>query len=346
MPAVGLVYDPLYLEHDTGRHPEKAERLRAVVRHLEQSGVLARLRALPARDATVEELAFVHDRDHVESVRQASARGGLWLDPDTYASSRSYDAARRAAGGCLAAVDAVLAGEVESAFCLVRPPGHHATPRRAMGFCLFNNVAVAVEHARRRHGLRRVAVVDFDVHHGNGTQDAFYADPDVLYFSTHQYPWYPGSGHWRVWGQGVGEGATVNVPLPSGSGDAVLRRVWEGILTPVLRRFEPEMVLVSAGYDGHFAEPLASLALSAAAFADLVSGLRDLARELCRGRLVLTLEGGYDLGALAWCVRNTLEVLLDEEPAPDPLGRRDLPVPAGIDGLLSTVAEAHGLDRG
>lgn len=344
MPAIGLVYDPLYLEHDTGRHLENAERLVAVVRHLEQSGLSARLRSLPARDATVDELAFVHDGAYVELVRQAARQGGAWLDPDTYVSPRSYDAARRAVGGCLAAVDAVLAGEVESAFCLVRPPGHHATPRRAMGFCIFNNVAVAVEHARRRHGLRRIAVVDFDVHHGNGTQEAFYADPDVLCFSAHQYPWYPGSGHWRERGEGAGEGATVNVPLPAGCGDAVLRRVWEALLAPVLRRFEPELVLVSAGYDGHFAEPLAGMALSAAAYADLVAGLRDLARELCGGRMVLALEGGYDLGALAWCVRNSLEVLLDEPPTPDPLGRHDWTPAASIDELLSVVAEAHGLD--
>ena len=298
----------------------------------------------PFLKGTLDELAYVHERQQVESVRQAVDQGGRWLDPDTRVSPGSFDAALRAAGGCLAAVDAVLAGEVESAFCLVRPPGHHATPSRAMGFCLFNNIAIAVEHARRRHGLRRLAVVDFDVHHGNGTQEVFYADPDVLYFSTHQYPWYPGSGHLRETGEGPGERATVNVPLPAGSGDAVLGRVWEALLTPILRQFEPEMVLVSAGYDGHFTDPLAELALSAAGYADLVAGLRDLARELCGGRLVLTLEGGYDLGALAWCIRNSLEALLDEEPTPDPLGRRDLPAPAGINDLLSAVAEAHGLE--
>ena len=299
---------------------------------------------MPARDVTIDELAFIHDRDYPESVRQVAGQGGIWLDPDTYVSQRSYDAALRAAGGCLAAVDAVLAAEVESAFCLVRPPGHHATPWRAMGFCLFNNVAVAVEYARRRHGLRRLAVVDFDVHHGNGTNDAFYFDPDVLYFSTHEYPFYPGGGHWRETGQGAGEGATVNVPLPAGSGDAVFSRIWEDLLAPVVRRFEPELVLVSAGYDGHFADPLASLALSAAGYYEMVAGLRDLARELCGGRLVLTLEGGYELTALSWSVRGSLEALLDEARTPDPLGRPDYPQPEGIHGLLEAVAKAHGLD--
>ncbi len=343
MAAVGLVYDPLYLDHDTGRHPENAERLRAVIGHLEQSGLSARLRSLTARDATTDELAFVHDHDYVELVRRTAGHGRIRLDVDTVVSSRSYDAALRAAGGCLVAVDAVMAGEVESAFCLVRPPGHHATPHRAMGFCLFNNVAIAVEHARRSHGLRRVAVVDFDVHHGNGTQEAFYADPDVLYFSTHEYPFYPGSGHWRETGEGAGEGATVNVPLPAGSGDAVFRRIWEALLTPILRRFEPELVVVSAGYDGHFADGFADLALSTPGYADLVTGLRDLARELCGGRLVLALEGGYDRGTLAWSIRSCLEVLLDEVPTPDPLGRHDQAPPAGVDRLLSAVAEAHGL---
>jgi acetoin utilization deacetylase AcuC-like enzyme len=343
--AVGLVYDPLYLEHDTGHHPENAIRLQAVTSHLEESGLLARLRSVPARDATVDEIVFIHERDYVESVRLAAGRGGVWLDADTFVSPRSYDAALRAAGGCLAAVDAVQAGEVESAFCLVRPPGHHAMPSRAMGFCLFNNIAIAVEHARRHHGLRRVAVVDFDVHHGNGTQAAFYADPDVLYFSAHEYPLYPGTGHWREMGQGAGLGTTVNVPLPAGTGDAVLARIWKGLLTPLLRRFEPELMLASAGYDGHFADPLAGLALSCAGYAEQVAGLRDLARELCGGRLVLMLEGGYDFTALAWSIRNSLEALLDEERTADPLGRRDYPPPVGIDDLLTVLARTHGVDK-
>ena len=344
MPAVGLLYDPLYLEHDNAGHPENAGRLRAVVRLLEESGLSSRLCSLPARDATVDELAFIHDPDYIEFVRETAGRGEVWMDPDTYVCHRSYEAAIRAAGGCLAAVDAVLAGEVESAFCLVRPPGHHATPWRAMGFCLFNNVAVAVEYARRRHGLRRVAIVDFDVHHGNGTHDAFYSDPDVLYFSTHQSPFYPGGGDWRETGDGAGKGATVNVPLPAGSGDIVFDRVWRRILNPVLSRFGPEMLLVSAGYDGHFADPLASLSLSAHRYYEMVAGLRDLARELCGGRMVLSLEGGYDFTALAWTIRNSLEALLDEERTPDPLGERDLPPPAVIDEVLAAVAKIHGLD--
>jgi acetoin utilization deacetylase AcuC-like enzyme len=189
-----------------------------------------------------------------------------------------------------------------------------------------------------------VAVVDFDVHHGNGTNDAFYFDPDVLYFSTHQSPFYPGGGHWQETGDGEGKGATVNIPLPAGTGDAVFGRIWKGILTPVLRRFKPEMLLVSAGYDGHFADPLAGLSLSAAGYYDIMAGVRDLARELCDGRLVITLEGGYDLAALAWSIRGCLEALLDEERTPDPLGHRDRPQPSIIDDLLAAVAKVHGLD--
>jgi acetoin utilization deacetylase AcuC-like enzyme len=342
--TVGLVYDPLYLEHDEPSHPENARRLRAVTSLLEEAGLVRRLESLSARDATQEELEWIHTPDHVERVRRWAESGGAWADPDTYICSRSYDAALRAAGGCMAAAEAILPGRVTSAFCLVRPPGHHATANRAMGFCLFNNVAIAVEFARRRHGLERVAVVDFDVHHGNGTQEAFYEDANVLYYSSHLYPFYPGSGHWQEVGRGAGEGATVNVPLPFGCGDAEYRRVGAEILAPVVRRFRPQLIVASAGFDGHFADPLAGMMLSVAGYGEIATMLRDLAGELCEGRLLLSLEGGYDLTALPWAIRTIFEVLLGEEPTPDPLGRTNSRADAAtVDEVIAVVRKVHNL---
>ncbi len=220
MPAVAYVYDPLYLEHGTPGHQESPARLQSIISHLKESGLLRSLKAIEPRDATEADLELVHSGELVAQVRGVAERGGGWLDPDTYVVPRSYQAALRSAGGVLAATDAVLDGEAGSAFCLVRPPGHHATPTKAMGFCLFNNVALAAAHALQRRSLERVAIVDFDVHHGNGTQDAFYSDPRLLYISTHQYPFYPGSGYWAETGEGDGEGTTVNLALPPGCGRA------------------------------------------------------------------------------------------------------------------------------
>jgi acetoin utilization deacetylase AcuC-like enzyme len=340
---VGLVYDPLYLWHDTGVHPESALRLTAVMHVLTEAGLTSHLVPLTARDATVDEIAMVHEPSYIASIHQMAERGGAWADPDTYISPRSYDAALRAAGGALSATDAVLDGDIDSAFCLVRPPGHHAMPDRAMGFCLFNNIAIAARHAVRGRGLERVAIVDFDIHHGNGTQAAFYDDPAVLYFSTHQYPYYPGTGHLEETGEGAGRGLNVNVPLPAGCGDDEFRRVFNEALEPLLDRYRPQFVLVSAGYDGHFDDPLASMKLSVAGYAEMMSFLRRKAGEMCEGRLVCVLEGGYHLLAEAWSVRACLEVLLGESPAQDPFGKAPEGSGCHIDKVLSAVKALHGL---
>lgn len=345
MPAntTGFVYDPIYLEHETGAHHENAGRMRATMALLEESGVLARFRRIEARDATPADLALVHTPAFVDAVRRAADEGGGWVDPDTLITPRSYDVAARAAGGMLAAVDATLAGDVDNAFCLVRPPGHHAGPAYAMGFCLFNHVAVAAAYAQRRHGLERVAVVDYDVHHGNGTQDAFYGDAGVLYVSTHEYPFYPGTGRAEEIGDDAGRGYTINIPLPHGCGDAAYTRAFDAIVIPALRRYRPQLILVSAGYDAHYADDLAGEQLSVDGYGALVSKLLDAAADLCGGRIVFALEGGYDFTALPWSVRRTIELLHGDRATPDPLGPIETPTPAGFDDLLARVRTLHSL---
>ncbi|MDE3096714.1 MAG: histone deacetylase [Chloroflexota bacterium] len=340
---IGFLYDPAFLDHDTGEHVENGARMAATMSLLEESGLLARVRRVAAPAASDDDLALVHDRRYVEAVRRAAQAGGAWADPDTLITPRSFDVAARVVGGTLAALDAVLARDVESAFCLVRPPGHHATPVQAMGFCLFNHVAVAAAHARQRRGIERVAIVDIDVHHGNGTQDAFYGDPSVLYISTHEYPFYPGSGAATESGAGAGQGFTINVPLPAGCGDAAYARVFDEVVLPALRRFRPGLLLVSAGFDAHFADPLANERLSVDGYGALAGRLIAAARELCGGRLLLALEGGYDLVALPWCVRRTVELLLGGEPAPDPLGAVPARPASDLDGLIAEVRRIHAL---
>lgn len=290
------------------------------MRVLRETGVLARLTALEPIPATDAQLEAVHTKEHIKRVKDTVARGGGNLDPDTYTNSRSLDAALLAAGAVVRGVDAVMKGEVDNAFALVRPPGHHATHNRAMGFCLFNNVAVGAAHALNSHNLERVLIVDYDVHHGNGTQDIFYRSPIVLYFSTHQYPYYPGTGNWTDIGEGAGQGYTVNVPLSAYVGDEGYRRIFDDLLYPLGERYHPELILVSVGYDAHWRDPLAMENLSLAGYTTLARTLIELAREQCAGRIVFVLEGGYDIPVCANGVANTFRALLGDTEIPDPIG--------------------------
>jgi acetoin utilization deacetylase AcuC-like enzyme len=302
----GIVTDERFLDHDTGkRHPECGDRLRAIGRWLDANPVPDRVR-IDARDATVQELTRVHVPEHVERVEASSHLPRYAFDADTPVSSRSFAAACRAAGGVLALVDAVMAGQIDNGFAFVRPPGHHAERDRAMGFCLFNNVALAAAHLRAAHRLERVLVVDWDVHHGNGTQHAFYDDPRVLFVSSHQYPFYPGTGAAREVGAGEGEGFTLNLPFPAGYGDAQYVQAFVDVVEPVARRFQPEFVLVSAGFDAHRRDPLAGMDVTEVGFARLARLLLQVSRDVCQNRLVAVLEGGYDFEALARSVAAVL----------------------------------------
>ena len=342
--SAGLVYDPIYLEHDTGPHPENASRLTKTVEHLERTGMMEQLVRISPRAATVEELSTVHSPGYISYVESFAQRGGGALDPDTVVSPGSYKAALYAAGGLIEAVDAVMAEEVNSAFALVRPPGHHAVRWEAMGFCLFNNIAVAARHAMDKHRLERILIADFDVHHGNGTQDAFYSDPHVLYFSSHQYPFYPGSGRVEETGNGDGEGATVNVPLPGWCGDEEYLRVYDEVLVPVARRFRPQLILVSAGYDAHWSDQISLMQLSTIGYAKLARILKGLAEEFCDERLVFTLEGGYSLDALASSIRVNLDVLMGNPDIVDPLGEPPAARAApDIEALLQSIKGTHKL---
>jgi acetoin utilization deacetylase AcuC-like enzyme len=343
MSRVGYVYDDTYLEHTLPGHPESASRLNAIMTHLEAEGVLSQMMRLDPRDASTEEVLLAHTRSLLEEVAAAVPSGHAWLDIDTYLAPGSYRAALRAAGGVVAAVDAVISRELDSAFCFVRPPGHHATPDRAMGFCLFNNVAIAALHTLGNRGLARVAIIDFDVHHGNGTQDIFWADPRALYFSTHQHPFYPGTGNWDETGAGEGQGMTVNVPFPRGCGDDAHLAAVDEICAPALRRFRPELILVSAGFDAHFADPLAGQLVSTRGYYDVATALRGLAEELCEGRIVFALEGGYDLDAIAWSSQACADALLGNEFASDPLGPAPTVRGPDVSTLLDRIKGVHGL---
>ena len=307
--TVALITHPACLEHDTGPwHPERPDRLRRVLQALEHPHFSTLLRDL-APLATEEQLLRVHPPEYVQGILSVSPEPGqrVALDADTIMSTGSREAALRAAGGAVMAVDAVMEGWAKQVFVAARPPGHHAERDRPMGFCLFANAAIAARHAQARWGLSRVAVVDFDVHHGNGTQDIFQADPTLFYASSHQYPCYPGTGS----AEERGVGNIVNAPLPPGSGTAAFREAWEVLILPALEAFRPELLVISAGFDAHKADPLAQLRLEASDFAWLTGELMRLARAQCQGRVVSLLEGGYDLDALAESAAAHVRALMD-----------------------------------
>lgn len=312
MGKTGLVYHPAFLEHDMGPgHPESPNRLRAIMQRLEESGTLAQLICIEPRKAEDEWITQIHSPSYVASLnRHAPTEGRVSLDPDTSMSPGSLTAAYFAAGGALAAIDAIMAHQVDHVFCAVRPPGHHAEAGRAMGFCLFNNVAIAARYVQRKYGLTKVLIVDWDVHHGNGTQHSFEEDPSVLFFSTHQYPHYPGTGRGTERGKGAGEGFTINVPMEAGEGDAEYHAIFLKSLVPAADAFKPEFVMISAGFDAHKDDPLASMGLTEAGYADLTDIVAGIAKRYANGRILSSLEGGYNLTALAYSVDAHIKALV------------------------------------
>jgi acetoin utilization deacetylase AcuC-like enzyme len=330
---VAFYDDPLFREHDPGRsHPERAERLGAVASAAR--AIQKRLAFLTPREATREELLRVHTRKHVDEIASTDGRV-VRLDPDTQAGPRSYRAALMAAGAVVDAVERVLRGDVDRAFCCVRPPGHHAEADRAMGFCLFNNVAVAAAHAVAG-GLQRVMVIDFDVHHGNGTQHISERDPRVLYLSSHAFPFYPGTGALGEVGEGAGRGFTVNLPMPAGCGDAEYARVYREFVEPIGKAFDPELLLVSAGFDPGEGDPISPMNVTAAGFAEIADACLGAAQGAARGRAVFVLEGGYRLENLEGGTGACLRTLLGE-----PHERLTAKPSPRIERLLDAYRESH-----
>jgi acetoin utilization deacetylase AcuC-like enzyme len=310
----GFVFHKHFLEHDTGPgHPERPDRLRAIESHLTTTGLWNKLHHLIIDRTQEEWILKVHTPEHLKFVRDACKRGMDVLDSgDTHACSSSFDVALLAVGGVLAAVDTVMNGLLENAFCAVRPPGHHAEKNTVMGFCLFNNIAIAARYAQAVHHVDRVAIIDWDVHHGNGTQHIFYDDKSVFYISLHQFPFYPGTGSRSERGTGQGEGYTLNIPLRAGSSDKEYSEAFGKEILPALDSYRPELILISAGFDAHKDDPLANINLTEKSFATLTSMMMEVADKHSHGKLVSVLEGGYNLQALAQSVEAHLKVLLHD----------------------------------
>ena len=344
--STGYLFDPVYLQHYQRGHVEGPERLDHINQALDATGLRDRLVALTPEPISVERLARVHTPEHIQRVKSVAQRGGGGLKSmgdETYVAPRSYEAALLAAGAIVAGVEAVLRGDAQNAFGLVRPPGHHAFADHGEGFCLFNNVAIAAAAARAEFKIDRILIVDFDLHHGNGTNAIFYDDPSVLFFSTHQWGIYPGTGHFSEVGSGAGVGYSVNVPMLPGYGDTAMFRVFDGLLVPIARRFKPQLMLVSAGYDLHWTDRLGSMLVTDQGFFQLTRKLVMLANELCQGRLVMTLEGGYGLEGLAYGVVASFAAMLGDETFTDPIGscsRAELPFDASY---LDQLRALHNL---
>ncbi len=317
-----IARSPLSRGHDTGRHPENAGRIAAIEAELHRQGLDAGRLDLATRPAGLAAILRVHDLAYLDEIEEISLLGGGSLDADTIIRADSWEAALHAAGAAIAATDAVIDGRAECAFAIVRPPGHHAGPKRGMGFCLVNNIAVAAAHARSR-GLDRVLVLDWDVHHGNGTQDAFYDSDSVFLLSLHQHPLYPGTGAASERGAGAGEGFTLNLPLPAGLNDAAYLQIFDEFAAPVIRRFHPDLLLVSAGFDAHAADPLAGMNLTERGFSALASRAAAIAADLCEGRLVAVLEGGYDPLALGRSVAAAIRAFDGEANELEPATNQD-----------------------
>jgi len=312
MKKTGVVWDERFVRHEMGfSHPESPKRLLAIKEVLDGDSVGKELVHLKPRAATIDELAYIHDKTYIESVKATAGEGGYtYLDPDTLACAHTWEAALFAAGGTIVLVDEVMKGNLKNAFAFVRPPGHHSEKNAAMGFCFFNNIAIGAEYAKRHHNLEKIAIIDFDVHHGNGTQHSFYDREDVFFISVHRSPFYPGSGSANETGEGKGKGTTLNIPLEYGADDDVYKMVFDKHIVPAVLEFGPQFILVSAGYDAHDSDPLGGMRMTTEGFRWIAQTIGDLAEECCGGKVLYVLEGGYDLKALRDSVEATLEEMV------------------------------------
>ncbi len=306
-----IIYDDIYLKHDTGPdHPENSARIINTIEHLRSANCWQKLDIKKPRAATEAEVSAIHSTSQIEQIAEIARSGGGYLDPDTYVSSDSYEAALNAAGAPLTAIDLIMDKKVDNAFCLVRPPGHHATPEKGMGFCLFNNVAIATKYIQSRYSLDRIVIIDWDVHHGNGTQDAFYDDPSVMYFSMHRYPFYPGTGAEEETGKDSGSDFTINIPLSYNTEPQEYLKFFEDILEKRIKPFNPQFILISSGFDAYRLDPISGLSLEASDYNKLTKLTQNIAKDCCNGRIVSCLEGGYHLLDLPKCIEEHLNGLM------------------------------------
>ncbi|MDH3974582.1 MAG: histone deacetylase [Deltaproteobacteria bacterium] len=333
--SCGIVFDKRYLLHDTGAHVEVADRLRSIGDMLDETGILGRTTLIEPRCATEEEILLNHSSSYLERLKKM---GPGYLDADTVVSEKSYETALLAAGGCLNMVDAIMKKEIDNGFAFVRPPGHHAERERGMGFCLFNNVAIAARYLINEYKLQRIVILDWDVHHGNGTQHSFYGEREALYLSIHQSPCYPGTGSVFETGEGDGEGYTINLPIPAGAGDRAYLKSFEELFIPGIKAYAPEIILVSAGFDSHCCDPLGGMEVSAAGFAEMARMLVHTAENQCDGKIGFFLEGGYSLDGLAESVKEVLLVALGEEEI-----KKKLTDGINIDPVIEKAKSIHHL---
>jgi len=341
-PLTSIVYDPIFLKHDQPGHPENAKRLESIITGLKEKDLIEKVVKIESRQAVTDEITLCHSQDYVEYVKEYCKNGGGYLDPDTYSNNFSYLSAATAVGSSIELTKAVIKGELKNGFALLRPPGHHALANKSMGFCLFGNISIAAKVALTQPGIKKVAIVDFDVHHGNGTQALIGDDPNILFISTHQYPYYPETGGIREIGHLEFEGTVVNIPLPTGVGDEGFKIVYEKIIITSIERFNPDLILVSAGFDAHWDDPLADLNLSLTGYNWISRELIKCAERVCKDKIVFFLEGGYNLKVLSNGVANTIRGLLGIDFFEDPIGKPD-ELEIDVRKLIGELIKIHNL---
>ena len=338
----GIVYDQIFLKHDYPGHPENADRLKSIISGLTQNNLFEKLMKVETRFAEMDEISICHENNYIKYIEEFSGKGGGYLDPDTYSNQYSFEAAMKAVGGSIDLTTSVIDRKLKNGFALLRPPGHHALANKSMGFCLFGNIAITAKVALTHPKISKVAIVDFDVHHGNGTEALVGNDPNILFISSHQYPFYPGTGTISEIGKGDAEGTIINIPLPAGVGDTGFIEVYENIVIPSIEKFKPDLILVSAGYDAHWDDPLANLNLSLTGFNWISRKLIRTAENICSGKIIFFLEGGYNLEVLNIGVANSIRALMEIEEFEDPIGISSQKE-VDIRNLLKELKSIHNL---